>query len=656
MADSKPKNMKIEDCDLSARVKILLKKKKVMDTDQLAVRYDEIIEDKKIRAWSEREIKRVLQELGYIKEIISKSGNDNDEDEEISDEELEKRFDELFVKLDDENDAGSHAADSEDTDDSKKDSGESDSEIELFELDNKVISIKDFPDYVKEVVRKEYKDADLFSGIELGKIRRYLDWILNFPWVREQSPELDLHAAKMVLDKNHYGLEDVKEKILEFMAVQKLTGDSYGTVLLLVGPPGVGKTSIAKSIAEAMNRKFVKVSLGGAFDEMLVRGCDRSYSGSQPGDIIRAIRRIGTLAPVMLLDEIDKIGKRSTVGDISSALLELLDSDRSRFVDHYFGIPIDMSGVVFIATANSLQQISPVLLDRMQVIEVDGYTIDEKLSITREFILPKEETRHGLVRGFIQMDENTLLELVQNYSTDCGMRSIQHHVQNICSKVAYWVVSGKADVPVVINRSMLTPLLGRADKTYSMLNSEPEIGVINALTYISEGMGNVLPVEVGVLPGTGRMQYTGNLRKIIRESCEVVVSLIRSRAAEWDIDPRFYEIKDIHFHALNAGVPKEGPSMGAALFVALFSALLNKPIRNDLAMTGEMTLRGKIMPVGGLEEKITAAYNSGIKTVVIPAANMYEIPDWPDELVKQVEILGVSDVDELLEKTFGASK
>ncbi|MEN6351471.1 MAG: S16 family serine protease, partial [Syntrophomonas sp.] len=614
-------NKKIEDCDISSHTITFLLGLGIEDTDQLAAHFDAIKHDAGMSKRTGQEIMRLLAKLGYIK---VKSSSD---DVVLSDEELEKKWEELFVDLTS-NDDGSSSNDEPHPNEDKSNNGEEsdDEEIRYVEYEDKIVDLADFPEYIRKAIHKELNDFQSMSGSEEGKIRRYLDWVFNVPWVKDKIPDIDIEQAKNILDKHHYGLQEVKERILEFMAVQKLTGDTYGTVLLLTGPPGVGKTSIAKSIAEAMQRKFVKVSLGGAFDEMMIRGCDRSYLGSQPGDIIRALRQVGTLIPVMLLDEIDKIGQRGTSGDVAAALLEMLDSDRSEFKDHYLGLPIDLSGVLFIATANIEQNISPVLRDRLKIIEIDGYTVDEKLSIARDFVLPEEEKRHGLEEGLVQIDNDTMLEIIQSYANEPGVRDIQQHMQAICGKVAYWVVSGQVQQKVNVNRAMVTAILGRAAKKHNLLSSRPEIGVVNALAYIREGFGNVLPIEVGVLPGTGRIQYTGNLRKIIRETCEVVVSLIRSRSSQWNLDPNFHENKDIHFHALEASVPKEGSSIGVTLFTALFSALAGIPVPNDLAMTGEITLRGKIMPIGGLEEKLTAAYNSGIRRVVIPEANIYDLP------------------------------
>ncbi len=632
-------NMKIEECNFSLRTRKLLRKMEITSTDQLARNLDLIKIDRQMNKKMEQEILNILAELGYIKVDKSECA---EEFAEISDEELEKMFDELFTDLDT----------SDDNQTEPEINDVADEEGRFVEYEDRILDLADYPDYVQKAINKEFNDLKYISNSEEGKIRRYLDWIINLPWNRDSNPEININLARNLLNSRHYGLEEVKERILEFMAVQKLTGDTYGTVLLLVGPPGVGKTSIAKSIAEAVDRKFVKISLGGTFDEMIIRGCDRSYMSSQPGDIIRSLRQVGTLEPVMLLDEIDKIGKRSNSGDVAAALLEMLDSNRSEFKDHYIGIPIDLSGVLFIATANTQQNIPPVLRNRMQVIEIDGYTTDEKLSIARNFILPEEECRHGLTRGFVRMNDDVLQDMIQNYTREPGVRSLQHHLQNICSKIAYWVVSGQAAHPVQVNRAMLTAILGRSAKEHNCLSIKPEIGVVNSLVYISEGLGSILPIEVGVLPGTGRIQYTGNLRKTIRETCEVVISLLRSRAEAWNLDHSFYETKDIHFHALQASVPKEGSSMGVTLFTALYSALAGIPVPYDLAMTGEITLRGKIIPIGGLEEKITAAYNAGINKVIIPEANMYELPDLPEKLRQQMTVEGVREVDQLLEKVF----
>jgi len=512
-----------------------------------------------------------------------------------------------------------------------------------------------FPEHVREALAKEYHEMEYMDGGEKARIRRYLDWVENLPWEKEAFHHIDLGQARAILDKMHYGLHDVKDRILEFLAVQELTEGSYGSVLLLVGPPGVGKTSFAKSIAEAMQRKFVKISLGGVFDEMIIRGCDRSYTGSQPGNITRALRQCGVTNPVMLLDEIDKVGQAGHSGDVNAALLEMLDSERSAFHDHYLGIPLDLSGVLFIATANDSRNISPILLDRLHTIEIDGYTIDEKMAITREYILPEEEQRHGLKKGFVIMEDEPLLELIQDYASEPGMRSVQHHIQTICSRIAYMVVTNQAGESMTINRSMLHTIIGHNNRSSLPLSSRPEIGVANAMGYLSEGQGVVFPLEVGILPGDGDTQYTGNLRKTIRESCEVAISIMRSCAAKWGIDPLFHEKLDLHFHALFAGIPKDGPSMGVALFTALYSALAGVPIRNDLAMTGEITLRGKVMPIGGLDEKITAAYNAGLLTVIIPEGNRGDLAELPEKLNENMKIIPVKDVEEILNYALAAS-
>ncbi|MGE5422160.1 MAG: S16 family serine protease [Ignavibacteriales bacterium] len=563
---------------------------------------------------------------------------------ELTDEEIEKKFNKLFIRVDSSEESDQTGEDSkpryviEEDDDlpDKEDGGQGSS------------GQGNFPEAVRKAIEEANSEYVDLTGTERVKVGRYLEWLDNIPWVPDLVPKIDLDYAKKTLDKDQYGLEEVKERILEFLAVQELTRGAFGSVLLLVGPPGVGKTSIAKSIANAMQRQFTKVSLGGVNDETIIRGCDRTYTSAQPGNIVRALRQTGSLSCVMLLDEIDKIGRPGNQGDVTAALLEMLDSDRSTFKDHYLDVTIDLSNVLFIATANNQDAVSPILLDRMQVIELTGYSLDEKINIVREFILPQETKRHGLPEDFIKVEDEAMAEIIQEYASEPGVRTVQHHIQSICGRVAYMLVSDKLKDGITITRTMVASFLGRARKEPLPVSSKPEVGVANALGCTSSGAGVVTPVEVGVLPGNGDVQYTGNLRKVLRESCEVAISVIRARAKEWNIDPDFNDETDIHFHVLQAGVPKDGPSMGVTLLTALFSALTGIPVRHDVAMTGEITLRGKIMPIGGLEDKLAAAHYTGIKNVIIPEANKYDLYDISDKLLQQLNIIPVADVDQLL--------
>ncbi len=505
-----------------------------------------------------------------------------------------------------------------------------------------------WPAYVKLVLEQECRDLESSWGNEAGRIKKYLDWVTSMPWTEENLPELDLQRARFTLDAKHYGMEEVKQSIVEFLAVQDLTNGSYGTVLLLVGAPGVGKTSIAQSIAVAMGRKFTKVSLGGMYDESLLRGCDRSYSSSQPGRIVRALRQCGSLNPVMLLDEIDKIGRVSNFGDVSAALLEILDSDRTAFIDNYLNIPLDLSRILFIATANNVEDIPSVLLDRMFTVELNGYSAAEKTTIARDYILPEECQRHGLNPSFIRLEEDALQTLIQDYTCEPGVRSLQRHIQSMCRRIAYYLVSGIEKVNFSIDKKQVEQIVGQPQRPVSYSTKMPEVGVVNALGCSKNGQKAVIPVEVAVVPGTGKIKYTGNLRTLIQESCEVAVSLVKSRLGEAYPDI-LNDRTMIHFHALNAGVPKEGPSMGATLVTGLISALTQIPVHHDLAITGEVSLHGRILPVGSIEEKLLAAYQGGMKSVVIPEGNREDLLRLPEYLHKNLRILIVKDLDELLE-------
>ena len=483
-----------------------------------------------------------------------------------------------------------------------------------------------------------------YGSHEATVSRNYLDTCLSLPWNTLTKDNLDLTAARRVLDRDHYGLDKVKERIVEALAVRQLSSEMKGQVLCLVGPPGVGKTSIAKSIASAMNRKYVRVSLGGVRDEAEIRGHRKTYIGAMPGRIISAIKQAGSRNPLILLDEIDKMGS-DFHGDPASAMLEVLDGEQnSAFCDHYIEVPFDLSDVLFITTANTVDTIPAPLYDRMDVIALGSYTAEEKFHIAKEHLLRKQAKRHGLTMRQIRLSDDSLKAMIIGYTKEAGVRGLERCIAKICRKVAKIIVSGEAKSVTV---SRLEDFLGPVKYKEDTAGRQDEIGVVNGLAWTSVG-GETMPVEVAVLDGSGKIELTGSLGDVMKESARTAISYVRSRTAEWHIDREFYKNKDIHIHVPEGAVPKDGPSAGVTMATAIVSALTGIPVRQDVAMTGEISLRGRVLPIGGLKEKTMAAYIHHMKTVIIPAENEPDLDEVDGVVKDHVEFVTASHLDTVL--------
>ncbi|MFY9175942.1 MAG: endopeptidase La [Caldicoprobacterales bacterium] len=531
----------------------------------------------------------------------------------------------------------------------QKELGEGDSISSEVEEYREKIKMANLPELVEEKAEKELErfSRTPISSPESAIIRTYLDWVLELPWNYETDDNKDLKAAARILDEDHYGLEKVKERILEYLAVLQLTESMKGPILCFVGPPGVGKTSIAKSIARALGRKFVRMSLGGVRDEAEIRGHRRTYVGSIPGTIISSIRQAGSKNPVFLLDEIDKMSSDFR-GDPASAMLEVLDPEQnSSFRDHYLELPFDLSKVMFLTTANTLDTIPPPLLDRMEVIRIAGYTEDEKTNIAIKYLIPKQLKGHGLKKGDIIIPEKTIRDIINYYTREAGVRNLERQIATICRKGARILLeTGKKRLR--ISQKGLSKYLGVPRYSYGKANIKNEIGLVTGLAWTAVG-GDTLNVEVTPMPGTGKLVLTGQLGDVMKESARAGLSYIRSKVDEFGIDPEFYKNMDIHIHVPEGSIPKDGPSAGITMATAIISALTKTPVRRDVAMTGEITLRGRVLPIGGLKEKILAAHRAGITKVIIPTENLKDMDEIPDNIKKEVEIVAVDHIEKVLE-------
>ena len=505
----------------------------------------------------------------------------------------------------------------------------------------------------KETKAKIQKEIDKFSRIspaspDISVSRNYLDTIFSLPWNKETKDKLDIKKAKEVLDKEHYGMEKVKERILEFLAVRSLSKSLKGPIICLVGPPGVGKTSIAKSIAASLNRKFVRISLGGVRDEAEIRGHRRTYVGAIPGRIINGVKESGTKNPVFLLDEIDKMAS-DYKGDISSAMLEVLDPEQNKnFVDHYLEIPFDLSKILFVTTANSLSTIPGPLLDRMEIIELSGYIEEEKLNIAQKYLLVKQIEENGLKEDFVKIDDETMRDIISYYTREAGVRTLERTIGKICRKIAKKYVEDPTLTEVVVKKEDLEEYLGKDKYTFDLAGVKPEIGMVTGLAWTAVG-GVTLNVEVNVLKGKGQVVLTGQLGDVMKESAKTAISYIRSISDKFNIPEDFYQTKDIHIHIPEGATPKDGPSAGVTMATAVISALTNIPVRCDVAMTGEITLRGRVLPVGGIKEKLLAAHRAGIKKVLLPKDCEAQLDEIPQNVKDQMEFVLVKHLDEVLE-------
>lgn len=520
-------------------------------------------------------------------------------------------------------------------------------EGELAEYRQKIIGAK-LPKEVEEKLLKELGrlEKQPFGSAEASVLRGYLDICLELPWSKRTKERVDVVAARKVLDADHFGLSKVKERILEFLAVKQLAPDLKGQILCLVGPPGVGKTSVAMSISKALGRKLARISLGGIHDEAEIRGHRKTYVGAMPGRIISAVRQAGSANPLMLLDEIDKLAS-SVHGDPASALLEVLDGEQnSAFRDHFLELPFDLSDVLFITTANTTETIPRPLLDRMEVIELTSYTDEEKLQIAKNHLLPKELKRHGLKKTQLKLTDDAIREVITAYTRESGVRVLERELGALCRKSAMRIVTGGVK-SVSITGDDLEAHLGVRRYHPERLPKTEQVGVVNGLAWTSVG-GELLEVEANVVPGTGKIELTGNLGDVMKESAHAALSYIRSRAAQLGIEAEFYKTKDIHIHFPEGAVPKDGPSAGVAITVAMVSALTGTPVKRGIAMTGEITLRGRVLPIGGLKEKTMAALRNGIHTVIIPADNEKDLADIDQTVRAALHFIPVEQADAAL--------
>jgi ATP-dependent Lon protease len=512
---------------------------------------------------------------------------------------------------------------------------------------NKAILKAKMPKDVEKKCLQELKKLKNMSPMsaEATVVRNYLDWMTELPWFKKSQVDIDLSKALNVLDKDHFGLEKVKERIIEFLAVQKRMEKIKGPILCLVGPPGVGKTSLGKSIAKATNREFVRMSVGGMRDEAEIRGHRRTYIGSLPGKIIQMMKKAGTKNPLILLDEIDKIGNDYR-GDPSSALLEALDPEQNTsFNDHYLEVDYDLSDVMFVTTANTLN-ILPPLLDRMEVIRLAGYTEDEKINIANKYLLPKQIKDNGVKDKEMNLSNDIIKEIIRNYTKESGVRNLEREISKVARKVVKKVVSGE-EKEVRIDNKNLSDFLGVPKYKFGELETEDKVGVVTGLAWTEYG-GEILKIETVTMPGKGRMQITGKLGDVMQESVKAAKSFVRSKCLEYGIIPPIFEKKDFHIHVPEGATPKDGPSAGIGMVTSIVSSITNIPVRKDLAMTGEVTITGQVLPIGGLKEKLLAAHRAGIKEVLIPKENEKDLVDMPKKIIDEIKITPVELADDVL--------
>ena len=526
--------------------------------------------------------------------------------------------------------------------------GEKDDRASEVEEYRQKMRDQDLPKDVAEKVAKEIERLEKMSPMsaESGVIRTYLDWLLGLPWSALTTDRLDIDIAEKIMEEDHYGLEKVKERILEYLSVRKLTETMKGPILCLVGPPGVGKTSLARSIARSMERKFVRVSLGGVRDEAEIRGHRRTYVGALPGRIIQGMKTVGSKNPVFLLDEIDKMSSDFR-GDPGAALLEVLDPEQNNtFSDHYIELPFDLSRVLWVVTANAVHNIPRPLLDRMEMITISGYTQEEKIQIAKKFLIPKQQKDHGLSGRHIAFPEDGIEKLIRNYTREAGVRNLERGIATLCRKVARQIVQKKKK-SVRMTPNNVETFLGPIKYHWNEAERNSQIGVATGLAWTEAG-GDVLPVEVTTMKGKGSLTLTGQLGDVMKESAQAGLSYIRSRATDLGLDSEFYEKLDIHVHLPEGAIPKDGPSAGITMVTAMISALTGIKVRNDLAMSGEITLRGRVLPVGGIKEKVLAAHRAGIKTLLLSKENKRDYVEIPENVRNNLEFIWVEHMDEVL--------
>ena len=512
---------------------------------------------------------------------------------------------------------------------------------------NKAIIKSKMPKEVQKKCMSELSKLKNMSPMsaEATVVRNYLDWMIDIPWFKKDKIDIDLNKALKVLDEDHYGLDKVKERIIEFLAVQKRMGKSKGPILCLIGPPGVGKTSLGKSVARATNRQFVRMSLGGVRDEAEIRGHRRTYIGSLPGKIIQMMKKAGTINPLILFDEIDKVGNDYR-GDPSSALLEALDPEQNTtFNDHYLEVDYDLSDVMFVTTGNTLN-ILPPLLDRMEVIRIPGYTEDEKINIADKFLLPKQIKENGIKQGELDVKDGTIKQIIRSYTREAGVRNLEREISKISRKVVKQVINGEKQT-VTVNDNNISDFLGVKKFKYGEVETEDKVGVVTGLAWTEFG-GEILKIETVHMPGKGRMQITGKLGEVMQESVKAAKSYVRSKSLEYGIIPPLFEKNDFHIHVPEGATPKDGPSAGIGMVTSIVSSITNNPVDREIAMTGEVTITGQVLAIGGLKEKLLAAHRAGIKKLIIPKDNEKDLADIPQKIKDDIKIITVETVDEVL--------
>ncbi|MFB4165392.1 endopeptidase La [Alteribacillus sp. JSM 102045] len=533
---------------------------------------------------------------------------------------------------------------------------------ELGDKEGKAGEVEELREKIEEanmpgnVEEKAYKELDRYekmpsTSAESSVIRNYIEWLTQLPWTEETTDRLDINNAQEILDEDHYGLDKVKERVLEYLSVQELTESLKGPILCLSGPPGVGKTSLARSVARALERKFVRISLGGVRDEAEIRGHRRTYVGAMPGRIIQGMKKAGSVNPVFLLDEIDKMASDFR-GDPSSAMLEVLDPEQNNsFSDHYIEETYDLSKVMFITTANNVSAIPEPLLDRMEIISIAGYTEIEKQGIAKGYLLPKQIKEHGLTKGKIQVKDDALLKLIRYYTREAGVRSLEREIATVCRKAAKKIVSGERK-RVIVTPNTVEEMLGKPKFRYGQAEDEDQIGAATGLAYTTGG-GNTLSIEVSIAKGKGELTLTGKLGDVMKESAQAAFSYIRSRSDDLNIEPDFHEKYDIHIHVPEGATPKDGPSAGITMATALISALTGRRVKKEVGMTGEITLRGRVLPIGGLKEKSMSAHRAGLEKVIIPKENEKDLEDIPESVREDLTFITVSHLDEVLKHALG---